>query len=102
MTAPGVATYFQRVYRDGARVEFCVAGWAADPAQRVAHVAADGTVREWDRRECGDLLVFTSPPDWDGRAGLLWRYDPARQTAVPMPPADARRAALHHRVSVLT
>lgn len=98
--APRKALYFQRVYLDGARVEFCVGNWQGDPDQSVVSTGPDGTRRAWDRRQDGDLLVFTSPADWDGVTGFLWRYDPRLQVGEKMPPDQAERAALNNRMSV--
>lgn len=97
---PREATYFQRVYADGARIEFCVANWQGDPAQSVVSAGPDGRPREWDRREDGDLLVFTSPDDYDGKTGFLWKYDRRLQVGEKMPQDQAERAAMSNRVSV--
>lgn len=93
------ARYFQRVYAHGARIEFCVANHQGDPNQHVMHMAMDGTQRFWQKREEGDLLIFRSPDDWDGRTGLMWSYDRRLQRGEPMPTAEAERLAMGSRVS---
>ena len=93
------ALYWYRIRNDNFIREFCVAN-SGDPNQYVESMAPDGTRQRWQKRDEGDLIVFTPPDGYDGGA-VGWMYNRRLQRGRMAPRDLLEKQALRMRKSLI-